>query len=61
MSLVGQTMFYSTKISPECAFMNGQLSRHMQNPGEETWKAVSIFVGYMKENKKYELIVNKPR
>ena len=51
-SLVGQTMFYSTKIAPECAFANGQLARNMQNTGEEHWKSMENFVGYIKGNKK---------
>ena len=59
-SLVGQSMFYSTKIAPECAFANGQLARHMQNPGEEHWKAMDRFVGYIKTKKEHKLIMKKP-
>ena len=39
-SIIGKLMFYTTKIGPECAFAIGQLARHMQNPGEEHWKAL---------------------
>ena len=60
-SLVGQTMFYSTKIAPECAFANGQLARHMQNPGVEHWQAMERFVGYIKGKKEHKLIIRKPR
>jgi hypothetical protein len=59
-SLVGQTMFYSTKIAPECAYANGQLARHMQNPGEEHWKAMDRFVGYLKSKTDHKLIMRKP-
>jgi hypothetical protein len=59
-SLVGQTMFYSTKIAPECAFANGQLARHMTNPGEDHWKAMERFVGYIKKKKEHTLIMQKP-
>lgn len=59
-SLVGQAMFYSTKIAPECAFANGQLARHMQNPGEEHWKAMERFVGYIKTKTEHQLIMKRP-
>jgi hypothetical protein len=59
-SLVGQTMFYSTKIAPECAFANGQLARHMQNPGEEHWEAMARFVGYIKSKPDHKMIMKKP-
>ena len=52
-SLVGQTMFYSTKIVPECAIANYQLARHIQNIGEEHWKATEIFLGYIKVKQKH--------
>ena len=60
-SLVGQSMFYSTKIAPECAFANGQLARHMQNPGEEHWKAMERFVRYIKGKEDHKLIMKKPK
>ena len=52
-SLVGQTMFYSTKIFPECAVANDQLARHIQNIGEEHWKATEISLGYIKVKQKH--------
>ena len=59
-SLVGQTMFYSTKIAPECSYANGQLARHMQNPGEEHWKGMERFVGYIKQKGNHNLIIKQP-
>ena len=53
-------MFYSTQIAPEFAFTNGQLARYMENLGEEHWKVMARFIGYMKGNQKYELIIKKP-
>ena len=55
MSLVGKMNFYSTKIAPGCAFADGQLAKHMQNPREEHWKVMNKFVVYIKGNKKTNL------
>ena len=59
-SMIGKLLFYGTKIAPECAFANGQLARHMQNPGEEHWKALERMVGYLKGKEKHELIMRRP-
>ena len=59
-SIIGKLMFYTTKIGPECAFAIGQLARHMQNPGEEHWKAVERAVGYIKGKKEHKLTMRKP-
>ena len=57
----GKVMFYSPKISPECAFTNIKLASHMHNPGLEHWKAMDRIIGYIKGNQKHELIIKKPR
>ena len=53
-------MFYVTKIAPECCFACGQLAQHMHNPGNEHWRAMERFVGYLKQKEKHELIISKP-
>jgi hypothetical protein len=60
-SLIGKLLFYGTKIGPDCAFANGQLARHMQNPGEQHWKAMERMIGYLKGKKNHELIIRKPQ
>ena len=59
-SILGRIMFYVTKIGPECSYACGQLARHMHNPGEEHWRAMERFVGYLKGKEKHELVIRRP-
>ena len=45
-SILGNIMFYVTKIAPECCFTCGQLAQHMHNPGKNHWDAMERFIGY---------------
>ena len=60
-SIVGQIMFYSTKISPEIANSIRNLAQHMINPGIQHWKALERLVGYIKGKETHELILRKPK
>ena len=47
-SLVGQIMFFTTKICPKTGAAVRALSAHMSNPGVDHWKAMGRLVGYLK-------------
>jgi len=49
-----------TKVAPECCFACGQLAQHMHNPGDDHWRAMERFVGYLKQKEKHELVISKP-
>jgi hypothetical protein len=44
-------MYLVTKIFGEGANQVRELTRHFANPGEAHWKALDLFVGYLKANK----------
>ena len=46
--LVGQIMFFTTKICPKTGSAVRALSTHMFNPGVDHWKAMGRLVGYLK-------------
>jgi hypothetical protein len=50
-SIVGKIMYLVTKIFPEGANTVRELTKHFSNPGEEHWKALQRFIGYLKANK----------
>ena len=47
-SLVGQIMFFTTKICPKTGSVVRALSVHTTNPGVDHWKAMRQLVGYLK-------------
>ena len=47
-TLVGKLMFYTTKVGLKQSNAVRDLSRHMENPGEQHWMAMKRVVGYMK-------------
>jgi len=47
-SLVGQIMFFTTKVSLKTGAAIRALSAHMSNPGPLHWKALERVVGFMK-------------
>ena len=47
-SLVGQIMFFTTKLCPKTGNACRALSGFMSNPSEEHWKAIERLVGYLK-------------
>ena len=61
MSLVGKCMYYVIKISPECANPIRELAQHLKSPGEEHWKALERFCGYVKRKPYHGLTFRKPR
>jgi hypothetical protein len=47
-SLVGKSMYYATKIAPDCANAAKELSQYMERPSQENWRAMERLVCYMK-------------
>ena len=47
-SLVGQVMFFTTKLCPKTGNANRALSGFMSNPGEKHWSALGRLIGYLK-------------
>ena len=47
-TLVEKLMFYTTKVGLKQSNAVRDLSRHMENPGEQHWMAMKRVVGYMK-------------
>jgi len=47
-SLVGQLMFYTTKLAPKLGNATRVLSGFMSNPGPEHWTALGRVMGYVK-------------
>ena len=46
--LVGQVMFFATKLRPTIGNAVRVLSRFMENPSQTYWKALGRLIGYMK-------------
>ena len=60
-SIVGKIMYLVTKIFVEGSNAARELARHFSNPGEEHWKELGRFVGYLKQNKdEVRLTLRKP-
>ena len=59
-SIIGQILYYATKIAPPMANAVRELSSHMSNPGKEHWKALGRAVGYLKGHDKYEFVLRAP-
>ena len=47
--IVGKAMFWNQKIGIECNNATRELSRFMQKPGPEHWKALERYCGYLKQ------------
>ena len=47
-SLVGQVMFFATKLGPTIGNAVRVLSEFMGNPSETDWKPLGSLIGYMK-------------
>ena len=47
-SIVGKAMHWNQKIGVECNNAMREISRIMKHPGEEHWKALERFCGYVK-------------
>lgn len=50
-TIVGKMMYLTQKVMIEGSNATRELSRHLQNPGPEHWKAVEYFAGYLKKEK----------
>ena len=59
-SILGQLLYYTTKIAPPMANAVRELSSHMSNPNKEHWKAMERTVGYLKGHGKYEFTLRAP-
>jgi hypothetical protein len=62
-SVVGKALYLVKKLFVECSNPVKELVKHFSNPGEEHWKAIEKFVGYLKDNKEEDikLTYRKPR
>ena len=59
-SILGQLLYYTTKIAPPMSNAVRELSSHMSNPSEEHWKAMERTVGYLKGHGRYEFTLRAP-
>ena len=59
-SILGQLLYYTTKIAPPMSNAVRELSSHMSNPSDEHWKAMERTVGYLKGHGKYEFTLRAP-
>ena len=59
-SVLGQLLYYTTKIAPPMVNAVRELSSHMSNPGEEHWNAMARVVGYLKGHGRYEFVLRAP-
>jgi hypothetical protein len=59
-SLVGQLLYFTTKIAPPMANAVRELSSHMSNPSEDHWKALGRVIGYLKGHGRYEFTLKAP-
>ena len=55
-SLIGKILYYTNKISPECANAVRELSKHMSTPSLDHWLALEKLIGYMKQKPYHQLI-----
>jgi hypothetical protein len=46
-SVVGKTMYYTSKLAPELSNVARELATHSSNTGKEHWKALERCVGYL--------------
>jgi hypothetical protein len=61
-SVMGKALYLVTKLFVEGSNLVRELAKHFSNPGEEHWKAIEKFVGYLKENQDdIKLTYCKPR
>jgi hypothetical protein len=60
MSILGQALYYSTKLGPTMANSVRELASHMSNPGDEHWKALGRTVGYLKAHGRYQFELRAP-
>ena len=60
-SFVGRLMHWVKKLAPETSNSIRELAQHLQNPGDEHWKSLTRFMGYVKSGKYKTLRYNKPK
>jgi hypothetical protein len=60
-SFVGRAMWLVKKLVPEAANAARELAQHMENPGEEHWKAMRRLVGYLKSREKTAFKIRAPK
>jgi hypothetical protein len=60
-SIVGNIMYYATKIASRVCNAVRDLACHFSNPGEEHWKALERCVGYLDIKGTSPLILRCPR
>ncbi len=61
-SIVGKSMYLVTKHFVEGSNLIRKLSKFFSNPGDEHWKDVEKFAGYLKDNEdEIKLTYRKPK
>ncbi len=61
-SIVGKSLYLVTKLFVEGSNLVRELSKFFSNPGDEHWKAVEKFAGYLKDNEdEIKLTYRKPK
>lgn len=61
-SIVGKALYLVTKLFVEGSNPVRELAKYFSNPGDEHWKAIEKFVGYLKDNEDdIKLTYRKPR
>jgi hypothetical protein len=61
-SIVGKSLYLTSKLFVEGSNPVRELAKNFSNPGDEHWKAVEKFTGYLKENEgEIKLTYRKPK
>jgi hypothetical protein len=60
-SIVGKIMNYATKIAPEICNAVREIAGYLSNPGEDHWKSLERYVGYLTDQGTKALCLRKPR
>jgi Reverse transcriptase (RNA-dependent DNA polymerase) len=60
-SIVGKIMYYATNLAPEICNTVLELAGHLSNPGQDHWKTLGKFVGYLTDQGTKSLCLRKPR
>jgi hypothetical protein len=60
-SIVGNIMYYASKIPPDKSNAVRELAGHLSNPGAKHWRALERCVGYLTSQGTQALCLRKPR
>ena len=60
-SLVGQLMWYITRVVPDVENSSRQLAVHMSHTGTEHWNALGSLIVYLKGKQKKGIFIRRPK